>query len=145
MLDNPNEQQLAYKPLENLSPTNNTPYIQLKDYNPNWVEWASQRFTQIRASKTSSGIIYTVPDGNIFYITSCFITIRAGAVAGDNGILLDKENVYLLIASAAANSSSSNSISFSSPLRIPAASTISFDESASGVAGFTGFLVPFSV
>jgi hypothetical protein len=86
---------LAPKPLETLSPKQNTFIVEKKEYYPTWLEWAANNREQIiRSDIFDSGVgsgenLYTVPAGYNFFITNIQMSITTNA-ASEGFVIIQK-------------------------------------------------------
>jgi len=158
-LDNPSEEQLALKPISPYDAKNNTPILQQKEFNQTWLEFAAQKFQQVKLTgyaQNSTTTIYTIPEGYIFYLTSAqvsYSSIGGGAATS---------NLYYYYFGSGANNRIGNSgflannivstnlinINFPMSIQMRSGEQIIISSASAQIyinLSFQGFLVPFSV
>jgi len=126
---------------------------QIERYKPNFSEWGLINGTQVIVDGVAAGVLFTVPEGDVLYITSAFVSARQ-TISGTGDVNLFSNlngsatlfigcTVQGATGSTAANS---NSLNYSMPIRVPSNGTVEMALSATrGLAGFQGFTIPKSL
>jgi len=129
---------------------------QKERYSPTWLEWAAVNQQQVieSANHTSGGtILFTVPRGEVLFITSVKLSIEVeGGVGTSNGSIeiAGEESFIRLRVSSGAPTAFSESMNFTMPFRVNAGKQIQINSANAGSithvldGGFIGFLVPDS-
>lgn len=145
--------EVALKPLEKLTPKQNT-YIEEKKYfYPTWAEWAAKNREQVMVAELSSSasdeVIYTVPEEFNLFITSAFISISkdADAVGGISTARLmintTQQQIFAIRVTRDRAGYINLSNSFPMPLKLNAGDVLIVRNpyaSSDTFAGFQGFL-----
>lgn len=111
-------------------------------------EWIAENGERIVRSSGAAGVLYTVPVGYVFYLSTAMIAGTFTGV-GSGGASVEIYNTagapYLLVISVnlLQNHSGSNSLSFPQFLRVLGGESIRLNVTAGSIGGaITGFLVP---
>jgi len=125
---------------------------QKEKYSPTWTEWAVQNGTQILRDRQGSGVMFTVPNGSVLYITSASLTTSDdSAVSGtsaslDAGSSVGSRQILSIGGSAAQTFVQSITNSFPMPIRVEGGFTVSLTGGESDILGtFQGFEIPRSL
>lgn len=111
-------------------------------------EWASENRQQIHYEGTIDGVIYTIPENKVLYITSACASCYTGAVAGGCGVQIRDAGAVqfqnLVMAFANVNQQGNNSISYNMPIKaFPGQTIYVLVGVTTGRAYFDGYLEDF--
>jgi len=146
--------EVVYKPVDNIKTIYPGGTITPPKYTPSYYEWLRLNGQYINCYKDSSGVVYTVPEGFILYITDAYLsasfTVLSVGGYGTADLTMPGSSfgvAYLCeLEVTAINQAMNQAMSYKFPIMVGEKSNINLSQSAGSTAflfgSIQGFLVP---